>query len=152
MKRFTSFLLILSGTIFSLFIFVVGMYAMVPGFRDTVTRAIGRDGDIPVVSGDDSFEEDSAAQLVTEIEEEEEVALSSGEGEALFREEGELTADDAVSVEAGEITESGAVADEAKESDTERLIVDKEYHEDCGTGEGYWVITYDDGTTEIEQN
>ena len=26
----------------------------------------------------------------------------------------------------------------------------KEYHEDCGTGKGYWVITYEDGSTSIE--
>ncbi|MCR5402278.1 MAG: hypothetical protein K6E91_00450 [Butyrivibrio sp.] len=30
------------------------------------------------------------------------------------------------------------------------VIVDKEYHEDCGTGKGYWVITYSDGSTVIE--
>ncbi len=137
---------------FSLFIFVVGMYAMVPGFREVVTRAIGRDGDIPVVSSDDSFEEDGAAQLVTEIEEDEEVALSSGEEEGLFREEEKATVEsDAVSGEGDELP-AGSESDEVVESDPERLIVDKEYHEDCGTGAGYWVITYDDGTTEIEQN
>ena len=27
---------------------------------------------------------------------------------------------------------------------------DKEYHEDCGTGKGYWVITYSDGSTSVE--
>lgn len=30
------------------------------------------------------------------------------------------------------------------------VIIDKEYHEDCGTGKGYWVITYSDGSTSIE--
>ena len=39
---------------------------------------------------------------------------------------------------------------EDQPSEAEHVIVDKEYHEDCGTGKGYWVITYDDGTTEIE--
>jgi hypothetical protein len=39
---------------------------------------------------------------------------------------------------------------EEQPTEQERVIVNKEYHEDCGTGKGYWVITYDDGTTEIE--
>ena len=42
------------------------------------------------------------------------------------------------------------VAMDEKPADTEKVIIDKQYHEDCGTGKGYWVITYDDGTTEIE--
>ena len=40
---------------------------------------------------------------------------------------------------------------EEDNSDKEPVIVDKEYHEDCGTGEGYWIIKYEDGTTVIEQ-
>ena len=32
----------------------------------------------------------------------------------------------------------------------EPLIIDKEYHEDCGTGEGYWIIKYEDGSVKIE--
>ena len=32
----------------------------------------------------------------------------------------------------------------------EKLIVDKTYYEDCGTGKGYWVITYADGSTSIQ--
>ncbi len=134
---------------FSVFIFVLGMYAMVPGFRDMVTKAIGRDGDILVVSSDGSFNEDEAAQLVTEIEEEEEVALSSGEEEVLFqKEEVQAQDEDVVPGEGDEAMKT----DSSEDAEPERLIVNKEYHEDCGTGKGYWVITYDDGTTAIEQN
>ena len=39
----------------------------------------------------------------------------------------------------------------SKSTEKKPVIIDKEYHEDCGTGEGYWVITYSDGSTVVEQ-
>ena len=40
--------------------------------------------------------------------------------------------------------------DEDCDGNAELTIVDKTYHEDCGTGKGYWVITYSDGSTVVE--
>ena len=37
------------------------------------------------------------------------------------------------------------------EIDSEKRIVDKTYYEDCGTGNGYWIIKYEDGSTSVEQ-
>ena len=46
------------------------------------------------------------------------------------------------------LTPLSAVPDSSTEKTA--VIVGKEYHEDCGTGKGYWVITYSDGSTVIE--
>ena len=40
MRRFTTVILILSGTMFSAFIFVLGLYAASPGFREQLTGAV----------------------------------------------------------------------------------------------------------------
>ena len=52
-----------------------------------------------------------------------------------------------------EYAEREIAVDAAAEDDNDKepVIIDKEYHEDCGTGEGYWIIKYEDGTTAIEQ-
>ena len=46
--------------------------------------------------------------------------------------------------------ESSSSSSGADNDGAERTIVDKTYHEDCGTGKGYWVITYSDGSTAVE--
>ena len=106
LKGFTTVILILSGTMFSAFIFLVGIYAASPGFREHLTGAVAGDSNIPVIRND-------GARLNTI--ENEETALSHG---ALDTEE--------------------------------RTVVDREYNVDTEGGEGYWIITYSDGTTETE--
>ncbi len=128
MIKFSRFILIFSGTIFSAFIFLVGLYAASPDFRGVVTGTIAGDSDIPVVRNDD-FKAD--AYETGFPEEMADIVDENPQETALFP-----VAED-----------PGA---EAAEDEPERLIVDKQYHEDCGTGEGYWVITYSDGSTEIE--
>jgi hypothetical protein len=127
MRGFTTFILILSGTMFSGFIFIVALYAVVPEFRNYLTGSISGDSDIPVVSNVNTTAELLQEETV-DLGTEEEIALSPMISTYPVKEQ-----------EAEEMV-----------SEKEPVIVDKQFHEDCGTGEGYWVITYSDGTTRIE--
>ncbi len=127
MRGFTTFILILSGTMFSGFIFIVALYAVVPEFRNYLTGSISGDSDIPVVSNVNTTAELLQEETV-DLGMEEEIALSPMISTYPVKEQ-----------EAEEMV-----------SEKEPVIVDKQFHEDCGTGEGYWVITYSDGTTRIE--
>ncbi len=137
MRKLSTIILILSGTIFSIFIFNLVMCTMVPSYRTMLSEAMGKQEDIPVVDAstdlvvDSTFSEGStdAVSLNASTETLEEMLLEMG-------------AYDEVPL-AADVNSAGAEADT-------RQIVGKEYHEDCGTGKGYWVITYDDGSTSIE--
>ncbi len=128
MRKMLAVSLIISGTIFSIFIFNIVMYAFVPSYRSMLSGAVGQDDGIPVV--------DVNADAVVEepVEEPEEVVKDT-----LYEIEPMQELPLATSVES------------AAQESTEKQIIGKEYHEDCGSGAGYWVITYEDGSTDIEQ-
>ncbi|MBE5829073.1 MAG: hypothetical protein E7305_06380 [Butyrivibrio sp.] len=137
MRRASQIILILSGTIFSIFIFNLVMCSMVPAYRTMLSEAVGKNEDIPVVDvtkyniADSSLGEEASDAVSLN-------ASTENLEEMLF----EMGAYDEVPLAPDVESASG----KAKE----RQIVGKEYHEDCGTGKGYWVITYEDGSTEIE--
>jgi hypothetical protein len=126
MRKVLTFTLIFAGTVFVVFLFNIMMYATVPEYHDAISAAVASSkDDIPVVTPEMVKEPSAAIQATDETTsfidvEDEKVALSYE-----------------------------AEAEETK-ADPEVIIVDKQYHEDCGTGKGYWVITYSDGSTAIE--
>ena len=131
MRKVLTFVFIFSGTIFAVFILNIVMYALVPVYHDTIESALGRD-EIPVVTG--STVESTVGSTVIESEP---VATVSNPVDELVKET------DNVFV----FTSGGS---DYVENDCEPIIIDREYHEDCGTGKGYWVLTYADGTVVIE--
>lgn len=126
MRKVLTFTLIFAGTVFVVFLFNIMMYATVPEYHDAISAAVASSkDDIPVVTPEMVIEtvatkEAADENSITLEVEDEKVALS-------YEAEVEETKDD-----------------------PELIIVDKQYHEDCGTGKGYWVITYSDGSTAIE--
>ncbi len=126
MRKVLTFTLIFAGTVFVVFLFNIMMYATVPEYHDAISAAVASSkDDIPVVTpemviGPVATKEAADENSITLEVEDEKVALS-------YEAEVEETKDD-----------------------PELIIVDKQYHEDCGTGKGYWVITYSDGSTAIE--
>ena len=139
MRKMPAIILIISGTIFSIFIFNIVMYAFVPSYRSMLQGAAGQEEDIPVVDvrempEDISFdqEEDSLSASINDSRENLEAVL--------------------VEMGASEEVPLASSVESTEKQEPERQIIGKEYHEDCGTGAGYWVITYDDGSTGIEQN
>ena len=136
MNKALTFIMIFTGTVFSVFLLNIVLYALVPGYHDALSSVIHPDNEIPVVEVDRAAAAEAEAQLME---------LSTGkEPEAVL----EYLTDEKVALsESAEDTEKAA-----SESNTATALqrISKESHEDCGTGDGYWVITYSDGTVVIE--
>ena len=128
MRRILTFISIFAGTVLCVFIFNIVLYSAVPAYRYLLEGLVA-DDDIPTVT---------VADVPTV---QEDINLDD------VMDEPEKKPDSYYKVT---YIENDPVALDEQPAEAEHVIVDKEYHEDCGTGKGYWVITYDDGTTEIE--
>ncbi len=130
MRKVLMSLFLFTGTAFMVFVFNLLLYAFWPAYHDAVSASVTdsmtetAERSIPVVTPQMVKEESPVPEVVPE----ETVAQSFADEQV------------ALSPEATDDTAS----------EPELVIVDKQYHEDCGTGKGYWVITYSDGSTEIE--
>ncbi len=136
MKRAMTFVLLFAGTIFTVFVFNIIMYATLPGYHAALSGALSTTSDIPVVYPDSAVEI-SAPAMAEDItagpDEEDPVPLSPTVTEPEIGNESEAATE-------GMAEENGPMPE----------IISREYHEDCGTGQGYWVITYSDGSIGIE--
>ena len=128
MRRILTFLSIFAGTVLCVFIFNIVLQSAVPAYRYLLEGLVA-DDDIPTVTVTD----------VPKVQEDVNLDNMVSEPEKKPDSYYKIT-----------YINNDSVPLEEQPTESERVIVDKEYHEDCGTGKGYWVITYDDGTTEIE--
>ncbi|MBE5830210.1 MAG: hypothetical protein E7306_00545 [Butyrivibrio sp.] len=148
MKRFLGLSLFFSGLVLFFFTSNIVLYSHSKDYRDALREAVtGReDEDIPVV--------DISRDVIISYDEDK-VIYRELENKELPEDEVPLAAAYVGSNTDESIQDKDACASESNESGKESLkepvIVDKEYHEDCGSGEGYWLIKYEDGTTAIEQ-
>ena len=131
MRKVTAFLMIFAGTMACVFVFNIALYTMLPEYKNMI-RVMVPDRDIPVVTVSD---ETVSEEDITKSRNDESDIMQNIKPDSYYK----LT-----------YIENESVALKDSPSDNKHVIVDKQYHEDCGTGKGYWVITYDDGTTEIE--
>ena len=128
-----------AGTILGVFMINIMLFCYVPSYRDALERAVGQDDDIPVVTVDNvsgsvviqNNVAQSADAVMIEDKESDMIPLTSG-----------------ISYDDSSFTVEKSV--DAVDSVEKPQIIDKEYHEDCGTGKGYWVIKYSDGSTSVE--
>ena len=128
MRRILTFTSIFAGTVLCVFIFNIVLYSAVPAYRYLLEDVVA-DDNIPTVTVTNE------PDLQQDISLDNEVFEPEKKPDSYYK----LT-----------YINNEPVALDGQPKEIERVIVDKEYHEDCGTGKGYWVITYDDGTTEIE--
>lgn len=128
MRRILTFLSIFAGTILCVFVFNIILYSAVPAYRYLLEGLVA-DDNIPTVTVTD----------MPKVQEDTDLDYIASEPEKKPDSYYKIT-----------YINNDSVPLEEQPTDKERVIIDKEYHEDCGTGKGYWVITYDDGTTEIE--
>ena len=128
MRRILTFLSIFAGTVLCVFIFNIVLYSAVPAYRYLLEGLVA-DDNIPTVTVTD----------VPKVQEDVNLDNMVSEPEKKPDSYYKIT-----------YINNDSIPLEDQPSEAEHVIVDKEYHEDCGTGKGYWVITYDDGTTEIE--
>ena len=128
MRRILTFLSIFEGTVLCIFVFNIILYSAMPAYRYLLEGLVA-DDNIPTVTVTD----------VPKVQEDTNLDNIASEPEKKPDSYYKIT-----------YINNDSVPLEEQPTDKERVIIDKEYHEDCGTGKGYWVITYDDGTTEIE--
>ena len=144
MKRLIGITASIAGLILSVFVINLLMYSFVPSYHDALETAVEGNSDIPTVTVDEAGNvmiherSDKAPRTlaIVDLEEEEnrETPLASN-----------IENDKYVVVE-----KTAKVKGDAEQKQEQKQIIDKEYHEDCGTGKGYWVITYSDGSTSVE--
>ena len=144
MKRLVGITFSIAGIILSVFVINLLMYSFVPSYHDALEAAVEGNSDIPTVTVDEAgnvmIQERSGkaprALAIVDLENEEniETPLASN-----------IENDKYVVVE-----KAAKVKEDAEQEQPQKQIIDKEYHEDCGTGKGYWVITYSDGSTSVE--
>ena len=128
MRRILTFLSIFTGTVLCVFVFNIILYSAVPAYRYLLEGLVA-DDNIPTVTVTD----------VPKAQEDTDLDNIASEPEKKPDSYYKIT-----------YINNDSIPLEDQPSEAEHVIIDKEYHEDCGTGKGYWVITYDDGTTEIE--
>ncbi len=143
MRKMLGFAMIFGGTVFSVFIFNILLYTVAPAYKNVLTEAV-RDNDIPVVEAGKEpvvmVKEDTTGQ-----------AADRAGTDTKIIDDNEIAADATVrrdNATKEQVPEETATTTEVKEDKPQ--VIDKEYHEDCGTGEGYWVITYSDGSVGLE--
>lgn len=137
MKSILRNTLIVMGTVFFLFIINIMLFCFVPSYRDMLVKAVGHNEEIYSGKADGivTVEDSNISNMLDK-----DVYTDANNNEAKVEE----TALDSV-----DIRQQMGNADSIEEQQ-KLQIIDKEYHEDCGTGKGYWVITYSDGSTSVE--
>lgn len=154
MKRFVGLTLAFSGAILGLFLVNLILYAYNPKYHEALEAAVAGDSHIPVVTADGK--KTYNVQKTSEVDESRTNSIQvasgvdgnkndNGQAEKSLIEISEQDDNAGVPLAASYEKEVKPEDEPAKPS-----IVDKEYHEDCGTGEGYWIIHYSDGSVEVE--
>ena len=164
MKKIFSGVLFFAGVIFILFVVNIVLYSAVPGYKAALSKAVGGDteglskaetdhagvnvlanGDANMYPDENQADDSSEAFIPSNIGKtgtESEIESGIESGTVTRKYETEKTGTEKT------VAEKNGTGEDKKAK--QPVIVDKEYHEDCGTGKGYWVITYSDGSTSIE--
>ncbi len=137
MRKFVKIAMIFVGTVLGIFIFNLVLYANSPGYRKTLGGMVE----------EKSYEQQEA---VEDAKVQATQSSTSEDAPAPSTEVVETVPDTKSVEEASPVTETEAVPETSEPDVEEKVIVDKTYHEDCGTGKGYWVITYSDGSVGLE--
>jgi hypothetical protein len=148
MKRVLTGIIALTGVALLVFILNIILYAAVPGYRQILLGAVNDNARAADISAAEASEpkalEGIAKEPVQEIDKAGEQDLMKEQNQAEVQEQ--IPAAD----NSGEAFDYSAPEDTPDDGEKQSIIIDKEYHEDCGTGKGYWVITYSDGTKSVE--
>lgn len=125
MRRTCGLLIAIVGTIFSVFIFNLLMCIFVPEYHDALSNVVNTEDD---------------GIVTVEILEPSEVPLTDS-----------IPKESLTPSTHQERTRTGAKKVIVKDTTSSKPeIIDKTYHEDCGSDKGYWVITYSDGSIGVE--
>ncbi|SDA53357.1 hypothetical protein SAMN02910275_01048 [Butyrivibrio sp. INlla18] len=137
MRKFVKIAMIFVGTVLGIFIFNLVLYANSPGYRKTLGGMVE----------EKSYEQQEA---VEDAKVQAAHSSTSEDAPAPSTEVVETVPDTKPVEEVAPDTKSETETETPEPEAEEKVVVDKTYHEDCGTGKGYWVITYSDGSVGLE--
>ncbi len=143
MKKIMFLPVMITGTLFSLFVFNIILFALVPSYHDALSEAVQGKSDIPTVIVEDADKNEIVLKNHA-------VEDANVDDVVTFNETADETALAPTFLNTEETKTSETAAEKENDNKTELEIVEKTYHEDCGTGKGYWVIKYSDGSYGIE--
>lgn len=129
MRRMLGIATVISGAVFSIFVLNLLLYSLVPAYRGALMMVVHHaDDSIPVISA----EGESTFDYV------EPVVINTGTKE--------IQDDETALSPVFENSQENLKKDDQNKPE----IIERTYYEDCGTGHGYWVIKYSDGSYGIE--
>ena len=127
MRRLLGIATVIMGAVFSVFVLNLILYSFVPAYRGALIMMTHPVKDIPVIEAqNDIIPDEEPVVIYTDTREidDEDIALSP-----------EIKSDEKIL---------------EKNEENKPQIIERTYYEDCGTGHGYWVIKYSDGSYGIE--
>ncbi len=148
MKRALWVILILIGMLILVFTLNLVAYTAVPSYRSALKNVVNGDtSDTVSIQASEQVSKEGVPDKGAVPEKKKTYDIVSPQKESGLIESQTTSANDDEYESKSSKTDTNE-----KESREEKKpsIIDKEYHEDCGTGEGYWIIKYEDGTMEIE--
>ena len=129
MRRMFGIAMLISGAVFSVFVLNIILYSFVPAYRGALMMAMPKDDDhIPVIAAEGESFFDTSEPIV------------------IHTDTKEIIEDDTALSPAFENSQENF----KKEDQNKPQIIERTYYEDCGTGHGYWVLKYSDGSYGIE--
>ena len=131
MRKFTKIAMIFVGTVLGIFIFNLVLYANNPGYRSALGGMVEEKNYDQGVAASDATAQTAENSVNAEESVSEAAPVASSKVEDM-------------------VPDTRAEERTLEPESEEKVIVDKTYHEDCGTGKGYWVITYSDGSVGLE--
>ncbi|RKM60945.1 hypothetical protein D6856_07815 [Butyrivibrio sp. XB500-5] len=141
MRRIFGISVVFLGALVCVLLFNILLCAIMPAYKDMISSAAKNDSNIPVVE---------VSEGVTIVKENNEVRYITDGADSFKDEDTSMKA-------ANEYFDNLDKKDSAKEGvdseddfEDEPVIIDRTYYEDCGTGKGYWVLTYSDGRKIVE--
>lgn len=157
MRKFLGFLFVVTGSIFSLFVINVLLCLFIPSYHDALTSMVGngKKESTSVIRFDEEPQiplSDGEFKSVDVDREDDNEWINTKEKDVDYADPDRVTGLVTDTTKGTEIEQT--TGDNSKDQDDEKAnrpeIVDKTYHEDCGSDGGYWVITYSDGSIGIE--
>ena len=139
MRRVLGISVVFLGALVCVLLFNMFLCSIVTTYKDVIKSMVSQDPEIPVVEvseGVTIVRQNNEVRYITP-----ETETSSDEEDASMKEANEYFDN------LGKKSESEASQDACGEAP---VIVDRQYYEDCGTGKGYWVLTYEDGRKVVE--
>lgn len=153
MRRVLGIAVVFLGALVCVLTFSFLLCTTVPGYRNIISSAVASDSAFPTVE---------VSEGVTVVKDNSDFKLigknaGSKKDSVVAKEDNDdaaTTSRKAADEYFDNLAKKKAAEDSYDEGDSsfdkELVVVDRTYYEDCGTGEGYWVLTYSDGSKKVE--